>query len=192
MGGAGAAGMHAISFQLKRAHLQAVAFGRVAVAKVGRMTPARFDLMYALRQPNLRDERDNRHFQGPVRFEPLMAGVFQSELTRVLGLARSTVSRMLKRLEELGWITRMRIGLEDGRSKYVRLTKEGLRRIWRAMRRVFRGRIALESYELMFKRLFPRQHPLVSLDAKWCTINSIARHFGDTSKLRYDFGAEEY
>jgi hypothetical protein len=38
--------MHAMSFAMKQAHLQAVAFGRKAVAHVDGMTPARFDLLH--------------------------------------------------------------------------------------------------------------------------------------------------
>ena len=48
--------MHPITFGLKRAHLQAVAFGRKAVKKVKGMTPARFDLLYALRRQYMRLE----------------------------------------------------------------------------------------------------------------------------------------
>jgi DNA-binding MarR family transcriptional regulator len=173
--------MHSVSFQLKRAHLQAVAFGRQAVRKVKNMTPARFDLLYALRQVNL-------------GVSPLFGfrtfGLTQCDLTRTLGLSRATVSKMLKRLEQLGWVSRVRAS-DDRRKKYVKLTEEGLRRIWRAMRRVFRGRILLRSYEVLFSQIKPeKQHVLVAIESGWLTIDSIARHFGDISTLSYDFGVE--
>jgi DNA-binding MarR family transcriptional regulator len=45
----------------------------------------------------------------------------QSGLRRKLGVTASTVSRMLKSLETLGFVRR-RIALEDGRQRYVELT----------------------------------------------------------------------
>jgi DNA-binding MarR family transcriptional regulator len=181
MGGAWERWMHPVSFRLKRAHLCAVAFGRKAVERVGGMTPARFDVLYAIRQSAL--------CVGPL-FPPLMWGRTQKELTRLLGLSRATVSKMLKRLEEMGWIRRQPAA-DDRRVKYVTLTKEGLRRTWRAMRRVFRGRILLKKYEDLFRPgpwCTSSRHVLDLVADAWNVIDSIALDFGDKSGLDYDLG----
>src|SRR5262245_21710400 len=132
-----ARGMHCVTFMLKRAHLQNVTFGRRVLKKVRGMTPARFDLLYLLRRVALSE--------GPS-FHPLAATRLQSGLRKDLGLHRSTVSKMLKRLEEMGWIRRERNTI-DRRTFSVRLTELGLRRIWRAMRRVFRRKVMIRAYE---------------------------------------------
>ncbi|HEY8086893.1 MAG TPA: hypothetical protein VIF09_03590, partial [Polyangiaceae bacterium] len=50
MGRACAAGMHALTFMAKRAHWRGVVFGRRAVEEhVPEMTPARFDLLFVIR-----------------------------------------------------------------------------------------------------------------------------------------------
>jgi DNA-binding MarR family transcriptional regulator len=173
--------MHPVSFRLKRAHLCAVAVGRKAVERVGGMTPARFDLLYAVRQTAL--------CVGPLH-SPLMYGRTQKELTQLLGLSRATVSKMLKRLEQMGWVRR-KPAADDRRMKYVTLTEEGLRRTWRAMRRVFRGRVLLKRYEDLFRPgpscAGPR-HVLCVIGDAWDVIDSIARDFGDASGLEYDLG----
>jgi DNA-binding MarR family transcriptional regulator len=79
--------MHSITFAFKRAHLQAVAFGKKAVKRINEMTPAGFDLLYAI--------RNTAHYHAPWH-TPSMA---QAELVQTLGLHRSTVSKMLKRLK---------------------------------------------------------------------------------------------
>ena len=178
--------MHAISFRLKRAHLQAVAFARRAVAKIPGMTPARFDALYALRRVELTSEflGNGGHWDE----SPFGKGLHQTELTARLGLARSTVSKLLKRLEQLGWIKRV-WEEADRRTKYVTLTREGLRRIWRAMRRVFRGRILLHSYEDLFNRIRDRdRHVIDAINDANDLIDDIGRHFGDVSTLEYEFG----
>jgi DNA-binding MarR family transcriptional regulator len=146
------------------------------------MTPARFDLLYLVRQVGL---------VGRPYLDPLVGGRSQKAIVRILGVSRQTVSKMLNRLEQLGWVARTR-ALDDRRTRNVVLTKEGLRRIWRAMRRVFRGRIVMKAYEDMFRppAREPDRHVLCEIDQVWSTIDYIARTFGDTSSLSYDFGHE--
>jgi DNA-binding MarR family transcriptional regulator len=181
--------MHAMSFALKRAHLQAVAFGRKAVGHIEGMTPARFDLLYLLRRVEI--------LYKPA-CHPLDGARAQVELCRDLGLHRSTVSKMLKRLEQMGWIRRTRC-LLDKRINNVALTELGLRAIWRAMRRVFRGKkIPRRAYEEIFRgrEMSPSEGPsaggkrhvvLIIYDA-YRMIRAVARHFGDGSFVWYDLG----
>jgi DNA-binding MarR family transcriptional regulator len=205
--------MHAVSFVLKRAHLQNVAFGKKALKKVPGMTPARFDLLYLLRRVAIAE--------GPSA-DPLALARRQTELWKDLGLHRSTVAKMLSRLEELGWIRRERDEL-DRRTFVVALTKKGLRLIWRAMRRVFRQKIIRKEYERLFRPVDPSQlepweawaaenamnatnaknlekeeneqnndkerHVVSIIHDVYCTVHKIARHFGDCSAVWYDLGA---
>ena len=109
--------MHALSFLQKRTHLCAVAWGRAMFAGIKDMTPARFDLLYLMRN-------------GLVR---------QATITARLGLARQTVWEMVERLVFLGWIEKTK----SGRRNCLRLTEEGMRRIRAAMGAAFSERNVL-------------------------------------------------
>src|SRR5262245_57183502 len=95
-------GMHMVTFTTKRAHLGGVAFGKRVVKKVHGMTPARYDLMYLIRTTNGRCVT-----HGCAYF------VRQDKLTAQLGLHPSTVSKMIRRLIELGWLEKERRPVED-------------------------------------------------------------------------------
>jgi len=98
--------MHCLFFGLKRAYWGSVAKARKPLSESWpHLTPARFDLMYAVRQ------RD-----GQV--------TLQSHLVRVLGVCRPVVTRMLKSLMKLGWVTRRRSSI-DRRTYDIELTLEG-------------------------------------------------------------------
>jgi DNA-binding MarR family transcriptional regulator len=73
---------------LKRAHWKNVGFAKKLVEKVHGMTPARFELLYMLRRLAL------------VMGVNEVAGVskVQTDLWKDLGLHRSTVCRLIKRL----------------------------------------------------------------------------------------------
>src|SRR5690348_15988419 len=90
--------MHALTFALKRAHLKNVAFAKGLLWALPGMTPARFDLLCILRRAVMNEPGWKR----------LDAARSQADLCRDLGLHRSTVSKMLLRLEEMGWIRRDR------------------------------------------------------------------------------------
>ena len=194
-------GMHAVSFYLKRAHLQTVRFGQRVVDKIEGMTPARFDLMYLLRRPSIVDRTA----------DPLEIGQSQQGLIQDLGLHPSTVSKMLTRLEQMGWIRRVPED-HDARLKYVMLTALGLRKIWEAMRIVFRSRVIRKRYETHYASVAatmaagapvtsldpeldvpngPRGEPhVVSLiDRAYRVVRGIANAFGDRSSVWYGFGA---
>jgi DNA-binding MarR family transcriptional regulator len=181
--------MHAMSFALKRAHLRAVAFGRKAIGHVEGMTPSRFDLLYLLRRVEILCK---------PACHPLDGARAQLELVQDLGLHRSTVSKMLKRLEEMGWIRRTRC-LLDRRINNVALTELGLRAIWRAMRRVFRGKkLPRRAYEEIFRDreasppVVPSpggtRHVVHIIYDAYRMLRAVARRFGDSSFLWYDLG----
>jgi DNA-binding MarR family transcriptional regulator len=94
--------MDSTMFSVKRAFLRTVSFGRQALEPFG-LTPARFDLMFLL--------RDN-----PYR--P------QGDLWKILGLHPSTVSKMLKRLDQLNLVWRNG-DPEDERRTLCRLSPDG-------------------------------------------------------------------
>src|SRR5207247_2419421 len=79
--------MHAIMFRLKRAFHRSLAHVRPLIGEFG-LTPARFDMMKTIRDAS----------SGGF--------IFQSFIRRALGVSAATVSRMLKSLEELGFVVR--------------------------------------------------------------------------------------
>ncbi len=109
MGGAWGGGMDPVFFTIKRAYYATLKLTRRALGAMG-LTAARFDLLDALYKLG------NRTIH------------LQSQLRRGLGVARSTISEMMRSLERLGLVTRRR----DGRDCIVALTAEGRRRVRRA------------------------------------------------------------
>jgi DNA-binding MarR family transcriptional regulator len=106
--------MHVIFFGLKRAFHGTLRVTRSALANLG-LTAARFDLLYIVAK------------EGKI--------LLQRELQRALGVAASTVSRMLTSLEKLGLVRRGPCE-EDLRKRYVELTKAGRRCVFRAARQL--------------------------------------------------------
>jgi DNA-binding MarR family transcriptional regulator len=109
--------MHTVFFGLKRAHHSVLRISRDALAKIG-LTAARFDLLYATMANG--------------------GAAPQRTLRRLLGVGRTTVSRMLASLEQLGLLKRSVDSL-DRRQKRVELTTEGRRLIASAHRRFTRS-----------------------------------------------------
>jgi len=98
--------MDDVFFGVKRAHLAVNAWALARLKKQFGVTPARFDLMRLIYE---------RNFQW-----------IQSELRMRLGVARATISRMLRSLEKLGWIER-KPNPWDRRTRDCLLTYEGRR-----------------------------------------------------------------
>lgn len=174
--------MHQIAFELKRGHLKTVAYGEKAMRGVDGMTAARFDLLCLLRQKSILGG-------GP----PLTTGISQRELWQRLDLDKSTVSKMLCRLEEMGWVRRTRpTERRDWRSKKVFVTALGLQRIAKAMRIIFRERTLLGYFERIFKNVRPwkYKHVVEGLFEVCETIELIADCFGDRSLVWYDYGPQ--
>jgi DNA-binding MarR family transcriptional regulator len=177
--------MHALNFGLKRAHWSAVRRGKEVVAPIEGMTPARFDLLYLLRRLHLHDGSG---------LTPLTTRGMQSQVWKDLGLHKSTVSVLVRKLESMGWIRRERCAT-DRRTWDILLTETGLRRIFRAMRLTFQCRPLLKAYEDMFRRQGqtertdePAQHVVQTIDRLVFAARRIAWRFGDRSNLWYDYG----
>ena len=167
--------MHALSYRLKRAHLSAVAAGRHILKQVQDMTPARFDILYVI-------------YTIPRELGPFRRCVDQAELWRRLGLSRATVSKMVKRLEELGLVTRERFD-SDRRRMLVILTDEGIWRLRQALHVVFNGKPLIRAYQSLLgpRRWSSRtrwhlQHFLARLRD---TLYDIAKMFEDSSEPVY-------
>ncbi len=123
-GGTGRAvggGMDPIFFTLKRSYYATLRLTRRMLAAAG-LTAARFDLLDAIYRLGT------------------SAVICQSHLRIGLGVARSTISRMMMSLERLGLVARRRVGREC----IVALTPEGRRRVRRAFfGLVLTGHVAL-------------------------------------------------
>ena len=118
--------MHTVFFGLKRAHHATLGLTRHMLKRLG-LTAARFDMLYALKDSRL--------------------GMLQSKLRRLLGVSRTTVSRMLASLEQLGMLTR-KPSWSDRRTREVLLTPRGRATIVFAHRRLTRSgwaQLALDS-----------------------------------------------
>ena len=98
--------MDDVFFGVKRAHLAVNAWALARLKKEFGLTPARFDLMRLIYERNY-------------------CGV-QSHLRERLGVARATISRMLRSLEKLGWIER-KPNPWDRRTRDCVLTYDGRR-----------------------------------------------------------------
>lgn len=98
--------MHAIPFRLKRAFQSSLKMMH-PIAALHDLTPARFDLLYALRAMR-RYARD------------------QTQLAKTLGVSRATVCKMVGSLEKAGLVVR-RISDFDHRFRDVELTRYGRR-----------------------------------------------------------------
>jgi len=169
--------MHQIAFDLKRGHLRTVAYGEKAMRGVDGMTAARFDLLCMIRQQQILEGGDM-----------LTTGIPQRQIWTRLDVDKSTVSKMLCRLEEMGWVQRARSTARgDWRTKKVCLTPLGLMRIAKAMRIMFRQRTMLKYFERIFKDgPWRSKHVAQNLFEVSDTIQYVAACFGDRSIGCYD------
>ena len=163
--------MNQIFFGLKRAHHGVLRITRPALAQLG-LTPARFDLLYALHDKQW--------------------GVTQRSLRGLLGVSAPTVSRMLASLEELGLIRRE---LDYGyrRRLYVRLTEEGRRRIRKAIRRFIKwgwAQLAVDS-ALCPERWHDEGACFVAMEECDSMLNAFRRAYGDLAKLYFPWHPDD-
>jgi DNA-binding MarR family transcriptional regulator len=100
--------VHDTFFATKRAFHAILRTIRRPLAAQG-LTPARFDMLYVL-------------------YSRMDHWALQSAIRRVLGVTAPTVSRMLRSLEQLGLVKRVRFEF-DKRDRVVELTDSGLRRM---------------------------------------------------------------
>ena len=168
--------MNANLFASKRVFLSAVRFARTQLEPVAYgLTAARFDMMYALttRGDDCRFERTT---------------IYQSQLRRLLGVSAPVVSRMLRSLEELGWVTRKRPFLGDQRQRSVTLTEAGLayfraahKALFRMVERIVYRAICWGKHDDAGERF---QH--MSMLEEY--LSSLRRYFRDTARLYYPWG----
>ncbi len=173
--------MHAIFFGLKRAHHATLRFARPVLAKV-RLTPARFDLLYALFGDPAR----------PRRLFPTPPYVTQASLSGKLGVCRMTVSRMVRSLEELGLLHRQPRG-RGGRRLLLQLTPRGEKKVRRILRRLMdRGHIDLVVDSLLAPWVwYVRQRAHEEREHFEGLLRRIREGFGDAAWLRYPWHPED-
>lgn len=110
--------MHPIAFGLKRAFHATLALTRRPLRALG-ITAARLDMLHAIKTAGL-------------------YGVHQSALRDALGVTAATISRMLRSLEELQYVTRER-SKTDARQLIVQITALGRFILRRAFARLSRN-----------------------------------------------------
>jgi len=156
--------MHTLMFQLKRAHFRALDGARALSRKAG-LTPARHDLFRCIEgfgMAYVEDEREE----------------YQSRIWRALGISRTSASKMVRRLIELGLAQRRRAP-RDRRTFLVSLTREGKRRMRRAYLILSRRNPFQRRFERAFgERTWAAHHAVSNLAF---AVDRVARHFGDTS-----------
>ncbi|MEO9231982.1 MAG: MarR family transcriptional regulator [Polyangiaceae bacterium] len=150
-----------MAFAFKRAHYSSLRLGRQYAEKFG-LTPARFDMLYAIRRNNSRS---------------------QAFLARTLGVAGVTVSRMLQKLEALGFVRRGGPEWPDRRVKRVQITKLGRRHLYLVLRNLKRWPMQFAFMRAVFCRKgFSR---FIELDDAHSLVRGMSKKLGDTAPLIY-------
>jgi DNA-binding MarR family transcriptional regulator len=162
--------MNEIAFGTKRAFHGFLRVTRRALGSLG-LTAARFDMMSALL-----GERDGD-----------FSMVWQSELREMLGVSAPVVSRMLRALEELGWVKRQRC-CGDRRQLLVELTETGVECIRKARRLLLRGVQRIVYDAICFGRHRDPVARFVHMDRLEGYLRVLRRDFGDVATLYYPWG----
>lgn len=157
--------MHALSFAFKRANLTSVRLGRGLLAPFG-LTPARFDLLFVL----FRSHIPRRQFQ----------------LSKELGISRATVCRTVARLEQLGFVQRIRYAF-DRRSHSIELTDFATSLMRRAIRTILGGGYLEVVYQCVLGS-HPCERAFFLVEDLIAWVERTARELGDTSTLHYATG----
>jgi DNA-binding MarR family transcriptional regulator len=162
--------MNTVAFGTKRVFHGFLRVTRKLLSSFG-LTAARFDMLYAI----------SPWSGGP----PHAPSVRQSELRSMLGVSAPVVSRMLRSLEALGFVTRKRETCGDRRQVRVTLTKRGLGCICRARRIVLRGvrRIVLDA--IVFSGRRDRWSQIDYKERLRSYLGALRRAFGDTAWLSF-------
>jgi DNA-binding MarR family transcriptional regulator len=170
--------MNAIFFSSKRVFHGAVRVTRKPLLSIAPgLTAARFDMLFALtHRTNNRDtlERDD---------------CLQSGLRTRLGVSAPVVSRMVRSLEALGWVTRERLrGKLDRRQIRVSITEAGLECIRCAFRLLFHV-----SERIVYRAICYGLHrdgdvrfwQMATLES---LLQELRKYCRDTATLRYAWG----
>lgn len=151
--------MNFLTFALKRAYWANFKAFRNAFAYFG-VTAARFDVMYAIGN-----------------------GLYsQADVARALGVCRSTVCRLVKKLEKLGLVTRTR-PKRDGRCFGVALHHDGVDVVCDFQDMLFRKRILLKTHGDAFKYFPQKAYDLIENVAG--NLGALALNFGDHAELPF-------
>jgi DNA-binding MarR family transcriptional regulator len=164
--------VHPIFFGLKRAHHSVLRICRPPLLPLG-LTPARFDLLFAVKTHGHR--------------------ILQGRLQQTLGVGRTTVSRMLASLEKLGLVKRA-VDERDRRRKFVALTTRGRWTTGSARRHLIRSGwaqlaldTALGSVPTRCDWSDPQQCWKLASELD-ITLHGIRREFRDRADLHYPWG----
>jgi DNA-binding MarR family transcriptional regulator len=151
--------MDAVFFSLKRAHHATLRWGRRGLRPCG-LTPARFDVLFALTRLNVKKT--------------------QAGLRWALGVARATISEMLAVLEDIGWIERTR-DPDDGRTYRVALTGAGRDILERAYAFAVGAGVVPLAVESALTRGDAEEDPFQKRETVDWLCGLIRRYFGDSA-----------
>ena len=170
--------MHPLAFHAKRFHHRNLAHGRKMLARFN-LTPARFDLLYALYEHHQGDR-----FFGAFRPSSLR----QVDLCKLLGVTSRTVARMVASLVELDILHRVRSRI-DRRANAVSFTREGLLRVRRAVHAIVHKNPFQRLYHWAWPNIEPesdryRGDRFMLLDGLYTMLMALAKHLGDFATLR--------
>ena len=157
--------MHAVAFAFKRAHLRTTDISRRCVRRFG-LTPARYDMLYAIMKCHARRQRD---------------------LWKMFDVSRATVSRMLIALEKLGLVRRSRTSGVPSRE--VELTPEGRDLMEEAIRGCHRPLCLL--FESLYPRVRGRLDRAWNVAKLHGRVSVVAEAFGDQSRFTYPYNDPE-
>jgi DNA-binding MarR family transcriptional regulator len=168
--------MNAILFACKRVFHGAVRISREPLQSVARgLTAARFDMMFALAgQPLLAHQFQNRR-------------MLQSELRKTLGVSAPVVSRMVRSLEALGWVTRRR-SETDRRQRDVALTESGVGCVRSAYKLVVRIAQRVVYRAICWGKHRDQDARFIHMETLESYLGSLRGYCRDTAKLYYRWG----
>jgi DNA-binding MarR family transcriptional regulator len=164
--------MNAIAFATKRSFHAFLRVTRRPLASMG-LTAARFDMMSAI----LTATPEALGF----------GGITQRDLRQRLGVTAGVVSRMVRSIEALGWVSRERCR-DDRRQIWVRLTEIGARCIREARRALVRAVLRLVCEAICFGRHRSAEARFQAIVHLEDYLRALRTNFGDTATLDYPWG----
>ncbi|MEO8878175.1 MAG: MarR family winged helix-turn-helix transcriptional regulator, partial [Polyangiaceae bacterium] len=120
--------MHVIAFNMKRTHHTMLAILRPIAAR-NHLTPARFDLLYALRA---------EHGSTP----------FQCYIAKRLGVCRTTVCKMVRAMRIAGFLEQ-EVHTWDQRLRRIRMTRYGKRCFNQVLKALRRGEVGRTIFSVL-------------------------------------------
>jgi DNA-binding MarR family transcriptional regulator len=165
--------MHVVMFSMRRAFHKSVEVGLALTEPFG-LTPARFDLLHALRLWSLRNG---------------LEWVKQVSLRELVGTSEANISRMLTSLEKIGLVRRRRD--DEGRSQGVKLTRKGRSRLARATKTLITDGAAHRAVQAFFppyRRQSKKKEEKKNLKTLFRLTRALARMrcvLGDRGRLQY-------